>query len=139
MAWSGKTGTVTVDETNSSFEPAGQPAPVLEVTSWTADNKARLTSFPHSDSALFDDVAIGSYSLQGTIEVKLQKGFQMTAGDVMQMVLANAAVTLSGLAVIESMPISTRIQGGQAVSAVYHWRSKLAWVYAEGTGLDGNT
>jgi hypothetical protein len=119
----------------------------LEVLSWYVETKQNLTSFPHGDSQQWDDLAIGSMSLSGAIEVKLidaltgdatpMRELPFTPAKVVQLVLQNAVVTLTGAAAIESTPISTKIDGGEPVSATYRFRSKLAWSVSGGTGYDG--
>jgi hypothetical protein len=53
--------------------------------------------------------------------------------------LQSAAIGYSGIAVIESSAVAVHIAKGQAISAVYRFRSKLEWTVLDGTGDDGNT
>jgi hypothetical protein len=166
MAWSGITGTAKwtnmVKATADAAYEAGElidgqvvtatQNSFAEVVGWTAELKQQLTSYAHGDSSQFDDVAIGSKSLTGTVEVKVQGYGNLIIngnlvpslnpldlilyGDaVVQLELGNAAITLYGTAVLESTPISTRIDGGEPISATYNWRSKGPWDMGDGTHI----
>jgi hypothetical protein len=142
MGWSGKTGSVQAGlgtrNVNTGVYTYAAQVPILEVLSWDADAKARVTGYGHSESAGFEDAVVGTKSLSGSIEVKVQKGSILSPGGVYAMTLRNAAVVLTGVGVIESAPISTKIDGGDPVSCTYRWRSKGAWIISAGTGIDGN-
>jgi hypothetical protein len=126
---------------------------IAEVLDWTVEVTTKLTSYPHSDSAGWDDVVAGSGSIRGTIEVKLgtpdtadvtsndaqDANSLMGLGMPISLVLQSAVIGYSGKAVIESSAVAVHIAKGQAISAVYRFRSKLEWTVLDGTGDDGNT
>lgn len=143
MGWSGKTGKVyyglCARTALGAYTPATPSTVLCEVLSWDADADEEIDAYGHSESSGFRDTCIGTQGVKGTVELKLQGSLPMTPGKVYSLLLQNAAISLSGMAVFDGVPISTKINGGQAVSATYRFQSKLAWVFAAGTGLDGNT
>ena len=158
MGWSGKSGTVTIQDTTKGldgvYDVTGSEGQVAEVTQWEIEDKAKLTSYSHSDSGGFDDVCVGTYSITGSFDLKLKYmgavgsgtdgldvadlGFPLYAGSVVWLDLNSAAIGVSGYGVIESLPISVKVDGGEPISATYRFRSKGPWVYLNGTGDDGN-
>jgi hypothetical protein len=143
MGWSGKTGFVQMADTTRNtatgiFEPDGNLEDILEVTNWTADETSKITGYGHSESEGTEDVVAGTCAFRGTIEVKLQPDVHIRAGRVYDMQLTSPVVVLSGLGIMESVPIDVKIDGGDPVSATYRWRSKLKWTVADGDGDDGN-
>lgn len=142
MGWSGKTGSVQAGlgtrNASTGVYSFVTATSVLEVLSWDADGKAKVFGYGHSESAGFEDAVVGTKSLSGSIEVKTQRGSTLLPGGVYTMILSNAAVVLSGVGVIESVPISTKIDGGEPVSCTYRWRSKGVWLTSAGSGSDGN-
>ena len=151
MGFSGKTGTVGWSALTRNFDdPKGlyehvddeESGDISEVVGWTAEYAVRLTSYPHSESEGWDDVAIGSRSFRGTVDIKLRTEeplWSLKYYGVVSLHLENAAVSFVGQAVIESMPFSTKIEGGEPVSASFRWRSKLEWYMPAGSGDDGNS
>ena len=136
--WRATSGTPRADGTYLP-DPAGDTTNFAEVVGWHLEYAVRLTSYPHSESDGFDDIAIGSKALRGTIEVRLQCALlPVLAGDIVNLSLYNAAIYWDGQAVIESTPIATKIDGGDPVSATYRWRSKGQWTHVSGDADDGN-
>lgn len=146
MGWSGNSGKVamgvqTRNISTGAYTSGGASQYVLEVVSWEYEERVRVTGYSHSESAGSEDVVGGTWSASGTVEVKLDKGQALTwgAGQVVDMTLYNAVIILNGLAILEAIPISTRIDGGEPVSSTYRWRSKLGWTATDGDGIDYNT
>lgn len=141
MGWSGKTGTVVAGQCarngDGSYSAVDATAAILEVTSWDANANAKVASYGHSESAGFDVTCTGTKSVSGTIEVKLQSSLALVPGVVYSFVLRNAAITLAGMGCISGIPVSTKIDGGDPVSATYNWTSNGAWTFSTGTGVDG--
>lgn len=146
MGWSGRNGkatfaSVTVNSDGSTSVSGGSTT-ISEVIAWDAELLRKNTGFLHSESGGWEDVAIGGKMYHGSITVKLLNSDQMaliatSASGLVHLTLSNAAIVLTGLAAIESAPTSTQIDGGNAVSATYRWRSKLGWTLATGTLADG--
>lgn len=140
MGWSGKTGKVyaiaAIRSATGGWNASTPSTEVAEVVGWNADGKFRVHTYGHSDSDGFQDALAGTGSVTGDIEVKLQSGLTLSPGLAYGVKLENAAVTLSGIAMIESIPVATRIDGGDPVSATYRFQSHGAWTFGAGTGTD---
>jgi hypothetical protein len=143
MGWSGKTGTVLIDRTliaaDGGIIPYNYPQQLLEVTEWTAERQVKTAYYPNSGSLNWDDAVPGACFYTGTITVKLVDGIvDLTDNPVVTLTLISAAITLTGMAVLEHVAITTRINGGPAISARYQFHSKCKWHELAGTFDDGN-
>ena len=143
MGWSGKNGEVlygaAVHAVDGTYTAGTATTTLLEVTNWNADGKFRVHTYGCSGSAGYQITCVGTGSVTGDIEVKLQSSLTLNPGKCYSMILRNAAVTLTGRGTIEGAPVSTRIDGGDPVSATYRFQSDGAWMFAAGTGTDGNS
>lgn len=143
MGWSGKNGKVykgaTTRTSDSRYIASGDVTTALaEVTAWDAEGHSRLDVYGHSDSLGFEDTCSGTEGVTGTVALKvINVSTLLLPGKIYQLKLESAAITLTGLATLSAVPVSTQIDGGQAVSATYRFQSKGVWIYGAGTGSDG--
>jgi hypothetical protein len=146
MAWSGKTGQVYAEQCtrnpDGTYNPAEASTRLIEVLYWEADIRRNVESYGASstDDTLqgWENVCIGTGSVQGTIRVKLAEDLALDPDYVYSLLLENAAVSLSGMAAFEGTPVSTKIDGGQGVEVTYRFKSHGAWSHTTGTQDDGN-
>jgi hypothetical protein len=139
MAWSGKTGQVYVkfcDQnqiTGNWYEISADDILVAEVTAWDAEFTSNVAQFGSSDSEGWMTACNGTNSVSGTIEVKSQLTWNLSAGLAVSLILSNAAVQFEGNAMIVGNAVSTKIDGGEPVSQTYRFVGNGPWTAGDGT------